>query len=110
MVKNIVDPQRTTGIVNAHSFVHTEGERVDVMKRPFYGRDSPEVVFSRLRLNHYFTKSQDELAQKWAHADPDTSEMRDPKNLEHHLRIESRYERDEVILQYVPALKAAMSS
>ena len=110
MVKNIVDPQRTTDVVNAHSFVHTDGERVDVMKRPFYGRDSPEVIFSRLRLNHYFTKSQEELAEKWARAEADTGEMRDPKNLEHHLRIESRYERDEVILQYVPALKAALAS
>jgi len=110
MVKNIVDPQRTTGIVNAHSFVHTEGERVDVLKRPFRGRDSEDVRFSRLRLNHYYTKSREEMAEKWSRTEADTGDMRDPKHFEEHLSHESRFVRDEVILQYVPALKAALAS
>jgi hypothetical protein len=110
MVKNIVDPRRTSDVMNAHVFVHTDGERVDVLKRPFRGRDSEDVRFSRLRINHYYTKSQEEMAEKWSLAEADTGNMRDPKHFEEHLRHESRFVRDEVILQYVPTLKAALAS
>ena len=79
MVKNIVDPRRTTGVMNAHVFVHTEGERVDVLKRPFRGRDTEDVTFSRLRINHYYTKSRAEMEEKWARAEADTGNMRDAR-------------------------------
>jgi len=108
MVKNIVDPRRTTDVMNAHVFVHTGGERVDVLKRPFRGRDSEEVIFSRLRINHYYTKSRAEMEEKWARAEADTGNMRTREHLEHHLGNESRFLRDETILQFVPRLKAAL--
>ena len=61
-----------------------------------------------LRLNHYYTKSLEEVQVKFATPRPDTGELRRPLELEKMAKVEARYVRDETILMYLPQLKAAL--
>jgi glycosyltransferase involved in cell wall biosynthesis len=68
-VKSIVDPRRTLHSrgLNPHCFAYSEGFAVDEEGRPLdrkpFGR-TDEVSFARLRVNHYYIKSEEQWAQK----------------------------------------------
>jgi hypothetical protein len=104
-VKNIVQPARTTRCRGAHVFNFESGYAVDMARRPLDRERTQSYIQSRLRINHYYTKSLAELQAKWAKTRADTGELRDPLDLEALRRIEERSTRDESILQYVPALR-----
>jgi hypothetical protein len=108
-IKSIVDPKRTLHCVGGHTFVYEQGHAVDVLKRPIEVSYTESFCLDVLRLNHYYTKSLEELQAKWATPRPDNGELRDPHNMERLLRAEpDGYLLDETIQMYVPQLKAAL--
>jgi glycosyltransferase involved in cell wall biosynthesis len=72
-IKSIVDPKRVIRCVTPHAFRYVDGLAVDEEERPITGpvkgRSLP-VCFSKLRINHYWTKSRQEwqvkVARGWA--------------------------------------------
>jgi glycosyl transferase family 92 len=79
-IKSIVDPRRTRGPLGMHHFLYSEGCAVDEQKRPIAGlhRDGVKPIsFEKLRVNHYGTKSEQELEgkfRKWG----ETGDLRRP--------------------------------
>lgn len=66
-VKSIVQPRRTLRAVTPHHFAHAGGESaVTENGEPFDGPWSPSISMSRLRINHYWSKSAAELEAKTA--------------------------------------------
>jgi hypothetical protein len=109
--KSIVDPRRVARCANVHHFVYRDGYPVDENKSRVVTGIRPErtaVSFSRLRINHYRTKSEEEMRRKWA--------MWEESGLSRHeipaIRVEMSpiYEPDETITSYVPALREALAS
>ena len=80
-VKNIVQPARTKRCLGAHVFEFDSGHAVDVAKRPLDGWLTQSYIQSRLRINHYYTKSLEELQAKFAKTRADTGELRPPLDL-----------------------------
>lgn len=107
-IKSIVDPKRTIRCVGGHNFLYQSGHAVDLHKQPIDGWESETYIDSPLRLNHYYTKSLEEVQAKFATPRPDTGELRPPLDLEKMAKVEARYVRDETILMYLPQLKAAL--
>jgi Glycosyltransferase family 92 len=109
--KSIVDPARVARCASVHHFVYREGNAVDENGSRIVTGIRPErtvVSFSRLRINHYRTKSEEEMRRKWA-----MWEERGLSRLEiPAIRVEmsSIYEPDETITSYVPALREALSA
>jgi hypothetical protein len=77
-VKSIVDPARTESYCNnPHSFSYTEASAVDENCVPVEGAKSDHVSFERLRINHYWTKSEQEAATKFSRPRADDGTTRD---------------------------------
>ena len=107
-IKSIVDPSRALRCKGGHSFEFEGGITVDVHERPTKGWESAERSLDHLRINHYYTKSEEELLEKWATTRADTGELRHELVLDDLYRMESRFRRDEKILMYLPQLKEAL--
>jgi Glycosyltransferase family 92 len=104
-VKCIVQPARPKRCRGSHVFEFDSGHTVDVKKRPLDGGQSQSFIQSRLRINHYYTKSLGGAAGKYAKTRADTGEMRPPPDMRYWMVLEAKTTRDLTILQYVPALK-----
>jgi hypothetical protein len=104
-VKNVVQPARTKRCRGAHIFDFDSGYAVDVRRRPVDGGQSEAFLQTRLRINHYYTKSLEELQAKYAKPRADTGEMREPASMRYWMVLEARTTRDLTILQHLPALK-----
>jgi hypothetical protein len=106
-IKSIIDPARTVGFVNVHSFAYTDGGyAVDERKQRIDGWMADEYTFDRLRINHYYTRSEAEFLDKLEHVRADNAQLRKrPKSF----RGIAGKERDETITAYVPALRDAIS-
>jgi Glycosyltransferase family 92 len=66
-VKSIVDPARAIRALSAHTFLYSEGRPVDEDRRPVDPLDrhgGKPVAWSRFRVNHYSTKSEEERERK----------------------------------------------
>ena len=65
-VKTILDPERTLRIgLVAHYFFYADGQlAVDENFEPMHGHRTEQVSVDRLRINHYFTRSQQERNEK----------------------------------------------
>jgi Glycosyltransferase family 92 len=108
-VKSIVDPRRTVRPrgVNPHAFVYSDGFAVDETGRPLDSKPfgvTPDVSFSRVRINHYRMKSeaQWEAKRTGRRANSPGSREQAPE------RPEAFSVRDELITAYVPALREAL--
>ena len=104
--KSIVDPKRVSSIRSAHLFDLDMGaemgfdEQRRLIDRNSCGLDPISNVF---RLNHYFTRSEQEFAAKIAHW---RSRGRNTTKLEAFARqIEVDAYRDDAILGFLPDLK-----
>ena len=106
-IKSIVDPSRTLRHRNPHAFIYRDGEfAVDEHKRPIDGWFTQEFTAERLRINHYYTRSEAEFRNKLAHERADNATLREPPaNWE---RLSGR-ERDDAITAYAPALREALA-
>jgi hypothetical protein len=109
-VKSIVDPVKALRPLNPHCFAYESGFAVDENFRPLDRESAASVSFERLRINHYWTKSEQEALEKFARPRPDDGKPYPEKRTIEHLRsLEERMgERDETILRYVPALRKAV--
>jgi hypothetical protein len=108
-IKNIVDPMRTARCVNAHTFAYAYRTAVDENHQPI-GQNPGRTQFtsvSRLRLNHYYLKSEEEARAKLAR--PMAIGGFRPHDFET-LSRELNAESDETILRYLPALREALAS
>jgi hypothetical protein len=110
LIKSIVDPTRVKrGDFTSHSFIYPQrGRAVDEHKRPIeWPYEKTTFSISRLRINHYSTKSEEELRAKldlWT----TTSWPRGEREIEGWLeRLDA--EPDDAILAYVPALHDALA-
>jgi hypothetical protein len=111
--KSIVDPARTVRSLNSHAFEYRDGglavdERGEPMRPPY--RDRP-VSLERLRVNHYMTKSAEEIKRKAAMLDarglPRPFKL--PDNFESWPQAEQRSTvQDEVILPLAAAVREAL--
>jgi hypothetical protein len=122
-IKSVVDPARVTRFLGVHRFAYDRLGTVDENHYPIFGGRTKSVSYARLRINHYLTKSIEEYRERskgFATApsplyavggerpDPTTGERQfDPEKLK---RWEQRAERDEAILQYLPAVRRAVAA
>jgi len=69
-MKSIVDPSRAIVSLGPHTFLYREGEAVDENRRAvdqLDGRGLKPVTWSRFRIHHYGTRSEEELERKNQH-------------------------------------------
>src|SRR5207247_1333277 len=66
LIKSIVDPTRTTRCLGPHGFAYLNGSAVDENRYPIGGGATTYVSSSRLRVNHYLSKSEEEFRSKLA--------------------------------------------
>ena len=121
LVKSIVDPRRTSHSRTSHVFEYLDGVAVDENGRPLV-RDQNDpadsstgnaytdpFTMSRLRINHYQTRSEEEFRRKATGEKADTGIPREtPIPIERTLR-NFNMEQDDDILSYLPALRGAMA-
>jgi hypothetical protein len=117
-IKSVVDPRRALRCVDGgrhpHAFDYRDGFAVDEHMRPIdrepLGESEPHSVL-RLRINHYFMKSEQEWRQKLQVPMPHTGEPRD-FSARHFQEVDARCSAvtDETILAYVPALRRALAA
>jgi hypothetical protein len=67
LVKSVVNPTRAVRCLGAHHFVYANGLAVDENKRPITeagGRAPIPTSIERLRINHYWSKSREDMRRK----------------------------------------------
>ena len=106
--KSIVDPRRLARTLSAHSFRYTDGLPVDEERRavnPLKRMTRKPVVWSRLRVHHYFSRSEEERRRKasmWAEAGSIRRVPAAPLHL-------PRAVRDETLVAHAPAVREAIA-
>lgn len=109
-VKSIVDPARTVRPLNPHTFEYTEGHAVDENEQPLEGTFAPTPSCETLRINHYYTKSDEELLLKFSRLHAGGRMREGPSFPGKGIRDDRRFGvADEAILRYVPALRAELA-
>ena len=63
-VKSIVQTQAATRCLSAHRLEYRHGLAVDENGYPIHRDATKSVSFERLRINHYYTRSEEELREK----------------------------------------------
>jgi len=108
--KSVVHPSGVVRFLSAHSFVHRDGQpvnedrrRVDTRKRITH---SP-VAWSRLRVHHYWSRSEEERRRK-AELWRAVGSIRGLPNAP--VAEQSHPVRDETLAAYAPAVRAALAS
>jgi Glycosyltransferase family 92 len=110
-VKSIVDPAAVDRCRNSHMFWYRRRAAVDENEFPVHSTSTKLPSLERLRANHYYTKSEEELRAKHSRRTADFAFERaalpDPQT---YGRDEAeRSEQDEAILHYAPALREALA-
>jgi hypothetical protein len=106
--KSIVDPRRVARTLSAHSFRYTDGLPVDEERRPvdpLKRMTRKPVAWSRLRVHHYFSRSEQERRRKaamWAEAGSIRRVPAKPLDLR-------RPVRDETLAARAPAVREALA-
>jgi hypothetical protein len=106
--KSIVQPSEVRGVSNAHLLDYDEGRMVAYNERgELVGKKGP-FYSDVLRLHHYYTRSEEELARKRDRSI--TSWRGDGTRVDMHVsRIESAPQRDLSIARFIPKVKAALA-
>ncbi|HZO60738.1 MAG TPA: glycosyltransferase family 92 protein [Solirubrobacterales bacterium] len=112
--KSIVEPGQVARCLTAHSFRYRDGVPVDEEMRPIdplknLTRKPP--AWERLRIHHYFTKSEEERMRKaelWRDSGPATTVLRAPRMLPS-APLPRLTERDETLVAHAPAVRAALA-
>ena len=110
-VKTIADPAAVKGCRNAHVLMYHRRCAVDTNGFPVHGTATKSPTLDRLRANHYYSKSEEELRAKHTRRTADDARERrqvpDPAEL---ARAEAEVGvRDETILHYAGQLRAALA-
>jgi GT2 family glycosyltransferase/SAM-dependent methyltransferase len=65
-IKSIVQPSKVEGCTNPHFMLYADGARaVDENHQPIEGAFTAKVSVAQLRINHYWSKSEDECRYKF---------------------------------------------
>lgn len=110
-VKSIVDPAAVEGALNSHQFRCRRRTAVDENGYPVHSTLTKSASYERLRANHYYSKSEEELRAKHERVTADYSALRKPLPEDDAL---ARWEdevgvRDTTILHYLEPLREALS-
>jgi SAM-dependent methyltransferase len=110
LYKCVVDPQRVERCHDTHIFSYAGGPAVDELKRPVTTELTDGLRLTKLRINHYYTRSEEEAIRKWARpggADGLIRQGGEPplEALQESLNVK----RDDSILHYVPRVKTALA-
>ena len=106
--KSIVEPGAVTRCLSAHSFVYRGRLPVDEDTRPvdpLKRMTRKPVVWARLRVNHYFSRSEEERrakAELWRDVGGGRSVPTSPLDTR-------RSVRDEALVPYAPAVREALA-
>jgi hypothetical protein len=103
-VKSIVYPRKTSTAVWSPHIFPTRGFAVGEDGRPVTGPFRDPATADVLRINHYFSKSEEELRRKLGRQRSDIGE-RYPKDVTPRAELP-----DDTILRFVPALKKALAA
>lgn len=118
--KSIVDPSKVVGVLGAHLFDLTTGESMAftekraVVRRSSPLRREPEDeklqgdAGSVLRLNHYYTRSKDDLQSKIEKAHREKRSERAQKIARLANMVEAQSVEDRTILRFASALRARL--
>jgi hypothetical protein len=108
-IKSIVDPRRVARCLGSHSFVYRDGLPVDEEMRPLdilrYTRRKP-VSWSRMRVHHYWSRSEEERRRKarmWQEAGSSRELPAAPVPAGRHPV------RDDSLGRYAPAVREALA-
>jgi hypothetical protein len=110
-IKSIVDPRHVERCSESpHYFVYRDGNPVNERHEPFEKGMTESVSFSRLRINHYWTKSEEECQRKLSKGKADRLEARAPalsnfRNTDRDF-LNERY--DDTILRFASDLHATL--
>jgi Glycosyltransferase family 92 len=110
-VKSVVDPAAVEGALNAHQFRYRRRTAVNENGYPVHGTLTKSASYERLRANHYYSKSEEELRAKHERVTADYSALRKPLPDDEAL---TRWEdevgvRDTTILHYLEPLREALA-
>jgi hypothetical protein len=109
--KSIVDPARAESCAHGgHYFVYRDGFAVDENHEPVTTRGhraNTEMSMSRLRVNHYWSKSDEELLRKFDKWD-ESGHSR-PRDVIRTNRRLLNLQEDTAITRYVPPLREALT-
>jgi hypothetical protein len=105
----VIDPAAVTRCVGAHRFESRRGRTVDENGYPVYWNKTKSPSFERLRINHYFARSEADLRTKHARRGSDRgADLRSLPPSEELQREHASGVRDEAILRYLPPLRDAL--
>jgi hypothetical protein len=110
LVKSIVDPVRVTRCVSAHRFEYTHASAVDENGYPVPVGKTKSLSVERLRLNHYFARSEEDVRAKHerrvADRGPDANPLPSSDAIQ---REHSSGATDEAAMRYLPALRETLA-
>ena len=112
-IKTIIDPMRTTECLGPHHFRYEDANlAVDENHYPILGATTAFTSFSRLRINHYYTRSEAEFRAKLDRLRPDNAAPYPEQIWQQFVTaLQNRGDtRDETILRYVPLLKERLAA
>jgi hypothetical protein len=115
-IKSIVDPAAVTRCLDAHKFETRTGMTVDENGYPiswegnryWRGHMTKSPSLEKLRINHYFARSEEDLRAKQARRAADWV----PRPVQTSDEVEQAHTdgvQDEMMLGYLPALRAALT-
>jgi len=110
VVKCIVEPTAVIAVGNSvHYFRYgPRGPAVDELHRPYRGESTESLSVELLRINHYFTRSQEERERKLAAPRVDNGKPKRREGVEERDRRLNEEPDDGSILSYAPALREAL--
>jgi hypothetical protein len=112
-VQWIVAPRRTVEICGSHRFGYEDGTLgVDENHYPILGIRTTFKSFSRLRINHYYTRSEEEFREKLSRPRAWDAEPQPDHFWELFTqKLPALFDySDDAILRYLPSLKKAMEN
>jgi Glycosyltransferase family 92 len=107
-IKSIVNPAETLHVGSCHHFIYRDGFAVDDCMRPIRGPDfarTDPVPRRWLRINHYVSRSEEDLEQKRAMPRADTGATRTGRGKPAYGDV-----RDETIKIFAPAVRKAVAA
>jgi hypothetical protein len=110
-VKSVIDPKRSVRPLSPHGFEHSGGHLVDERHRPIEDFVVEPPTLERLRINHYWTRSEEELHLKFSRKRADTGEPYvATRTVDGMLALEKAFGvPDETILRYVAPLRERLA-
>lgn len=109
-VKVIVDPRRTLEFLSPHHARYTGGAfAVNELGEPVPGNAAEPPTVSRIRINHYFTRSVEDFLRKYVRNEGYKSGHKNLRELTHAER-EYASEVDTSIQRFLPRLRAALEN